>query len=316
METFIRTEIQQRFLEMKQGKTRSNFGQTERAKSVIALALEDYMVQKQHEKKQSIESMTLDEDFARIAANQIRMFIFAGNDSTSSSIVYVFHCLSKHPEVLSRLRQEHNAVFGGEADAAAILKETPALLNQCRYTLAVIKETLRLYPPASSLRQGSAGVSITDRLGNVYPTANLGATIMHRFVHVNPRFWPRPEEFLPERWMVEPGYELYTEPNSGAFRPFEHGPRNCIGQTLVYNEMRIVLILTARTFDIHSAYEEWDALQLEYEGLLTRLARKLGLKGEDIKTVRGERAYQTVKPGSHPADGYPCRVGLVKEEKA
>lgn len=312
MDAFIRKEIQQRFSEMKQEKASSGLNQPERAKSVIALALENYIAQKQQDKKETVENMTLDEDFACIAANQIRMFIFAGNDSTSSSIVYVYHCLSMYPEALTRLRQEHDHVFGTTRSAAALLKENPTLLNHCRYTLAVIKETLRLYPPASSLRQGAAGVSITDRLGNLYPTADLGATIMHRFVHVNPRFWPRPEEFLPERWLVEPGHELYTSPNTGAFRPFEHGPRNCIGQTLVYNEMRIVLILTARIFVIQPAYEEWDASQLANKGWLSGLARKTGLKGEDIKTVRGERAYQTVKPGSHPADGYPCRVTLVK----
>jgi hypothetical protein len=313
MEAFIRQEIQKRFLEIKQEKLRSGLVQSGRAKSVITLALEGYIAQKQHSKKESMESMTLDEEFARMAAIQIRMFIFAGNDSTSSSIVYAFHCLSKHPEVASRLRQEHDAVFGVNVNAASILKEDPAIINQCRYTLAVVKETLRLYPPASTLRQGSAGVSITDRLGNIYPTKDLGATIMHQFVHVNPRFWPRPEEFLPERWLVQPGHELYTAPSSGAYRPFEHGPRNCIGQTLVYNEMRIVLILTARTFDIQPAYEEWDTLQLENEGWLMRLARQLGLKGQEIKTVRGERAYQTVKAGAHPADGYPCRVAFLEK---
>jgi len=63
-----------------------------------------------------------------------------------------------------------------------------------------------------------------------------------------------PEEFIPERFLVDEGHQLY--PNPAAFRPFEQGPRNCIGQTLVYNEIGTVLIMTARIFDISPVYDE------------------------------------------------------------
>jgi cytochrome P450 len=312
MDTFIQKEIQQRFIEMKENRSLSRPNQLGHQKSIIALALTDYMSQKRQSGQEIVAKTELDEHFVRIAANQIRLFIFAGNDSTASSIVYTFHCLFNHPNVLTKLRQEHDDVFGTTTNAADMLKENPALINKCSYTLAVIKETLRLYPPASSLRRGSENVSINDLNGKAYPTKNLGATIMHHFVHTNPRFWPRPKEFLPERWTVDPDHELYPSMNTGAYRPFEHGPRNCIGQTLVYNEMRIALILTARKFDVAPAYEEWDALQLSQEGVLKKLARHVGLVGNPVKTVAGERAYQTIKAGAHPADGYPCLVTLAK----
>jgi hypothetical protein len=73
--------------------------------------------------------------------------------------------------------------------------------------------------------------------------------------------------------------------------------------------------MTARMFDIVPAYEEWDAMQRQKEGWLKKMARTLGLKGEDIKTVDGERAYQTSDAGAHPADRYPCRVSLVNQTK-
>jgi hypothetical protein len=75
--------------------------------------------------------------------------------------------------------------------------------------------------------------------------------------------------------------------------------------------MRIVLIMTARTFEISPAYDEWDAEQRAKEGWWTKTMRRVGLKSEEIKTVMGERAYQTSRAGAHPADGYPCRVALV-----
>ena len=221
--------------------------------------------------------------------------------------------LSKHPEALSQVRQEHDRVFGTDTSAAAdLLKANPAILNQCPYTLAVIKETLRIFPPASTSRQGrNDSTALTDRHGNIYPLdGDIGAEIIHPSVQKNPRIWPRAEEFLPERFLVEPWHELYPHP--AAWRPFEQGPRNCIGQTLVYTEMRIVLIMTARIFDIKPAYDEWDALQAASEGSLTKLARWTGFAGNQIKTVHGERAYQSEKAGSHPADGYPCRITLAQ----
>ncbi|KAL4808550.1 cytochrome P450 [Aspergillus unguis] len=305
LERCIRKELDLRFAEMQQDRLKET--KSKRAKSVIALALEAYLADQDQKETGSDK---LDDVFAQYATYQIRLFLFAGNDTTSSSIVYVYHMLSKHPDALIKLRQEHDAVFGTDiTTAASLIKSNPALLNQCPYTLAVIKETLRLFPPASTARQGLEGTNLTDRHGNIYPLdRTIGAEIIHPAIQKNPRLWPRAEEFLPERWLVEPGHELHPCP--AAWRPFEQGPRNCIGQTLVYNEMRIVLVLTARTFNIQPAYDEWDALKLQTEGLVPKLARWLGLENP-LKTVHGERAYQTDKAGTHPADGYPCRVTLI-----
>jgi len=307
--SFVRGELEKRFEEMKRERLASAPNPSKRAKSVMALALDAYITQ--NNQTETLENLSLRDDFARLAINQIRLFVFAGNDSTSSTIDYTYHLLSKHPEALAKLREEHDIVFGPIIGTASLLKDQPTLLNQCTYTLAVIKEVLRLYPPSSSLREGRPGISVTDNKGNIYPTEDLGVTLMHYFIHRNTRFWPRASEFLPERWLAGPDHELYVSQSNGAYRPFEQGSRNCIAHTLVYNELRIVLILTARAFDISPAYEEWDLMQRQNEGLLKRVARKWGLVGEKCKTVMGERAYQTSLAGAHPADGYPCRVTLV-----
>ena len=310
LEKFIDRELQKRFNEMKlEGSTSDGF-QPKKAKSVVSLVLEEYITN-QKKDKESLSNLKLNKDFAHIAANQIRLFIFAGNDTTATAIGYTYHMLATHPDALFNLRVELDSVFGIEGDVADQLREKPALLNQCRFTLAVIKETLRLYPPASSLREGTTEVSLIDRKGPAIPTEGLNATIMHRFIHTNPRVWPRPLEFLPARWLVEPGHELHVPTTSGAYRPFEHGPRNCIGQTLVLNELRIALAMTARTFHIAPAYEEWDAIKAANESSWTKLARQLGIKKDEPKAPKGERAYQTSRSGAHPAEGYPCRVTLL-----
>ncbi|PYH90485.1 cytochrome P450 [Aspergillus ellipticus CBS 707.79] len=303
MNKCIRAELERRFSEMQQG----GISGSKRAKSIIALALEAYL----GDKNEKITNTTnLDAHFAEYVTYQIRLFLFAGNDTTSSSIVYVYHLLSQHPDALTGVRQEHDQIFGNDPTVAAQrLRDQPALLNQCAYTMAVIKETLRLYPPAGTMRQGRDGLSLTDRHGNTYPLADdISITILHQPIQQNQRIWPRAKEFLPERWLVEAGHELYPDP--AAYRPFEQGPRNCIGQTLVYNEMRVVLVMTARQFDIRPAYDEWDAMKPKTEGLVARFMG-LGAGNPVRKTVDGDRAYQTEKAGTHPADGYPCRATLV-----
>ncbi|KAK7184811.1 AflN/verA/monooxygenase [Paraphaeosphaeria sporulosa] len=300
-----------RFEEMKRetATPTSNADRPKKAKSVVALALEQYIASQSH--TTSLPDLQLDTSFAAIASNQIRLFIFAGNDTTAATIVYTYHLLSLHPSALSTLRAELDSVFGTSAPVAPQLRANPGLLNQCAYTLAVIKETLRLYPPASSLREGTRAVSLVDRNGTAIPTEGLNATLMHRFIHSNARVWPRALDFLPERWLVAPGHALHVPAARGAYRPFELGPRNCIGQTLVLNELRVVLAMTARTFHVAPAYEEWDAICAANQGVARTLATKLGLTRDAPKPPRGERAYQTSRSGAHPAERYPCRVTLV-----
>jgi cytochrome P450 len=301
MSSFIRKELQMRFEEMTKERTTTgdNVVRNMKAKSVIALALEEYIAPKHAEKKTALQSIHLDENFARIAANQIRLFIFAGNDTTATAIVYTYHMLSQHAAILAKVRSEHDRIFGPDTNAGPLLRQQPALLNQCRYTLA-----------ASSIREGLAGISLVDRKGTIIPTEHLNATIMHRYVHVNPRIWPRPLDFERDRWLVDADHELHPPANS--FRPFEQGSRNCIGQTLVLNEIRVALVMTVRRFNLQPAYEEWDTIKKSSEGIYTTVLKRLGMKGEKCKEILGERAYQTSRSGAHPADGYPCRVSLVE----
>lgn len=142
----------------------------------------------------------LDPEFKAWATIQIQTFLFAGHDSTAATIVYSIYLLSKHPEILAKVRSEHDEVFGpGITAAAGMLKQHPELINRLPYTLAVIKETLRLFPAASALREGQPGVYLQDRNGSKYPTDSLCIWIIHTGVQRNPNYWPEPHAFKPER---------------------------------------------------------------------------------------------------------------------
>lgn len=285
MRRYIEAELDKRFAE------RQRDGAAGRAsRSVVALALDSYLAERRQGKA---SGGGMDKTFRAYATYQTRLFLFAGHDTTSSTLSYCYHLLSTHPDAMSRLRAEHDQVLGTDlAQVPSLLVDQPHLLNQLPYTLAVIKEATRLFPPASGLRQGVPGTDIIDEAGTPYPTAGVHVWVVHRALQRNPKYWPSPDAFLPERWLVGPDDPLY--PVKGAWRPFEFGPRNCIGQTLAMMELRMVLVMTAREFDVKTAYDEWD-----------RVHPRRG-----IKTVRGERAYEIESGGAHPVAGMPCRVRL------
>ncbi|KAL2045339.1 hypothetical protein N7G274_002422 [Stereocaulon virgatum] len=261
-----------------------------RNNTIVDLALTTY----QNEKGQGKSDTTLDTVFQGFAISQIRTFLFAGHDSTSSAICYTFHLLSTNPSARRRLISEHDRVLGPCQDrVSSQISANPHLLNQLPYTLAVVKEALRLYPPASSTRSGEPSHFITDLTGRQLPTDGFLVWSNSYAIHRDPNLWPDPDRFCPERWLVEKGDRLY--PQQGNFRPFEFGPRNCIGQELAMLELKLVLVMTIRGFEVTSVYEEWDRLN--------------PING--TKTINGDRAYQILSGAAHPSDGLPCRVSLV-----
>jgi hypothetical protein len=304
MNKYIRQELEKTYQETKRElSTGASERKAKSIKSVTTLALDAYLAERQG--TDVLQQEKLDPSFADYATYQIRVFLFAGTDTTASMMVYVYHRLAKHPDWLGKLRKEHDEVFGTDpANAAAILKENPSLLNSCKLTLAFLKETLRLHGPAGTMRSGLPGITITDLEGNEQPMDYVGANVLHQALHINPRVWPKATEFLPERFLVGPEDELHPYP--AAFRPFEQGPRNCIGQTLVWNELKISVILTCRDLEIRDAYDDFDAKLQSEMGIGKRLKTKIF--GEPIKTLHGDRAYQTDSGGLHPVNGYPCYV--------
>lgn len=180
MDRYIGNELDKRFSEYKADKDEK------RQKSVIDLVLQAYIAQSGEQKPEK-----LDPEFRSFAIRQIRLFLFTGHDSTSSTICYAFHLLSRNPEVLKRIRAEHDQVLGRDVSKAShFLEKNSKLLNDLSYTTAVIKEVLRLFPPAASSRQGKLGTSIHDDLGTTCPTDDvIMIWTIHVELHRNPKYW-------------------------------------------------------------------------------------------------------------------------------
>jgi cytochrome P450 len=281
MDKYINRDLDKRYSTTK-GHTQS--------KTIIDLALTAYKsenVSNGHDQ----DKILLDAVFRKYALSQMKVFIFAGHDATSTTICYSWLLLSRNPHAMAQIRAEHDAVLGPDrTQAASRLNEQPALLNQLPYTLAVIKETLRIFPVVSSPRGGLEDFVLNDSNGQRFPTANCLVWAVHHGVHNSPLWWPRVGEFLPDRFLPDRPEEL--RPLKNAWRPFEIGPRACIGTELAMTELKIVLALTVRDFDLREAFTEWDEAH----------------NPKGVKRVNGERAYQIQLGSAHPADGLPVHI--------
>ena len=283
MDTYIGNELDKRYSEFKADRD------GKRTKAVIDLVLQAYL-------PENTKSMAdkLDPEFRAFAISQIRLFVFVGHDSTSSTICYILHLLATHPRALLQIREEHDNILGKDLlTLHSLLRTQPHLVNDLPYTTAVIKESLRLFPPGGCSRAAKPGVVLIDDNGNRCPTEGAAAVFtIHTEMHRAPAYWEKSDEFIPERWLVEPGHELY--PVTGAYRAFEIGPRNCVAQGFVMTELRVILACVVRQFDFQPAYDEWDRLH----------------PSKSIRKYRGERAYQIEEGAAHPVEHYPCRVSI------
>ena len=255
--------------------------------TIFGLALDKYF----EEQPVSETAGNLDKTFKKFAISQMKGLILAGHGTTANTICFIYYLLFANPSSLQRVREEYDHVFGKDLDGTSsrIIQE-PHLLNQLPYTLAVIKETLRLYPADSSPRRGDAEFSLMEN-GRQYPTEVTMVWTLLQAIHRDPQYWPQADSFLPDRWLVPKDHLLY--PVKGAWRAFELGPRNCIGQELAILEMKLALALTIRKFDFTPSFREWE-----------RIHRK------GPNTLNGEIAYQTLDGTNRPRNGFPCRVAV------
>lgn len=308
MSSYIGKVVDERFAK-RLAESESEFKSTEKSRTptsrtILDLALDSYLSGSSNQ-DEAIENAqdgpppAMDSACKAGVITQIRTFLFAGHDTTSSTLCYVFHLLSKHPYALQRVRAEHDSVLGTNKDAAAeVIRANPHILNKLEYTLAIIKETLRLYPVASGPRAGSKDLFLRDpKTGEMWPTEGYLVWLAHYGLHHNEDVWGATANlFDPDRFM--PG--RIGEIPEGAFRPFETGPRNCVGQNLALIEARVVLALTLRKFEFE--------LRLGEEG-----GKRDKVWTEGKQDVDGEELYPVLIGAAKPREGMPVRVRIAKD---
>jgi hypothetical protein len=155
--------------------------------------------------------------------------------------------------------------------------------------------------------------------GQPLPIANWIFWPLSLLIHRNKRFFPDPESFVPERFMPSqtpyPEAELFTPAGEDAWRPFEKGPRSCIGEQLAMIESKIILALLIPEFDFVA--EVNGVVLKEQRGRPTISDAKQETKdtgkrqsGVELPTVEGYAIYQMLKGTAKPAYGMPGRIYL------
>ncbi|KAK1593451.1 cytochrome P450 4V3 [Colletotrichum navitas] len=231
-------------------KTKKSSGKT-----IIDLALKP-IKSAAHEEKAPVT----DQLFVDTVISQLKLFMFAGYDTTATTLCWVMHCIAKNPEVARKLRDEHNKILGEDpAMAAENLQQSPHLINSLLYTGGIIREALRLNPGPASLRDGKPHYTIIDKeTGDRYPTDGFIVWDGTRSRSLSEELWPRAKEVVPERWVTTDENDP-LRPKKHSWRMFGVGPRNCIGQELAVMEMKMVLVFMAREIDIDCAWDKWNA---------------------------------------------------------
>jgi cytochrome P450 len=162
----------------------------------------------------------------------------AGHETSAIALSMCFDLLARHPEVRERLETELDSVLGGRPACAEDCARLP-------YLDMVIHETLRLRPPVWSMGRF---VAKEVQLGGYTLPPGIGLVFSQWVTHRNPKWFPEPESFRPERW--ENGF-VNRLPRYAYF-PFGRGPRLCIGYTFALMEMALMLSTICRRFRLEA----------------------------------------------------------------
>jgi cytochrome P450 len=181
-----------------------------------------------------------DDDGAGMSDGQLRdevMTLFlAGHETTSLALAHALYLLSLNHAALRRLHDEISQVLQGRLPTADDVRSLP-------FTEWVLKETMRLYPPAWAT--GRETTEPYELRGHTIP---VGSQLMSSqwIVHRDARWYPDPERFDPERWSPERAKDIPRY----AYFPFGGGPRVCIGNHFAMMEATLLLAMIVQRFRV------------------------------------------------------------------
>lgn len=174
------------------------------------------------------------------AHNEALTMFFAGHHTTAACLCWTLYLLATNPVWMRRVRDEARAVLGDRL---------PTMADANRFPIAqmVLKESMRIYPPAWSLFCREAVEEV--ELGG-YTIPKGGWCFMYPWVlQIDPRYFPEPHRFDPERFLPEREKEIPT----GAYVPFGLGGHSCIGQKMSMITLEQMLPLLVRNLDFRLA---------------------------------------------------------------
>ncbi len=176
---------------------------------------------------------------------QINTFLIAGHETTSGLLSCTIYALLKHPEVLKKAYEEVDRVLGPDINA----RPTYQQVTQLTYITQVLKEALRLWPPAPAY--GIAPLNDETIGGKYRLKKNTFITVLVMALHRDPSVWgPNPDKFDPDNF----SREAEAKRPINAWKPFGNGQRACIGRGFAMHEAALAIGMILQRFklmDIH-----------------------------------------------------------------
>ncbi|MDQ2869852.1 MAG: cytochrome P450 [Acidobacteriota bacterium] len=209
----------------------------------------------------------------------ITLFV-AGHETTAIAISWTLFLLARHPEIEERLHREIAGAVGNRLPAASDLPRLP-------FAEAVVKESLRLYPPAYVIgREALKDCVVGGYRIPARATVYFSPWVLHR----DARWFPDPESFRPDRWSDGSTAKLPRY----VYIPFGGGPRICIGERFAMMEAVLVLTTILRRFRLEMAGPDpvpFLSITLRPEGGPVMKVRDRG--GSEPGSEIGSRASET-----------------------
>ncbi|WP_281235345.1 cytochrome P450 [Flavobacterium gelatinilyticum] len=169
--------------------------------------------------------------------DEIKVLFIAGHETTANALTFTLQFLGNNTEVQQKIFDEIAEV---EAETDNVIEQ----LQKMVYTNAVINESMRLYPPAwITDRQNVEDDSLVHF--NIKKDTLIGISFYE--LHRNPKYWERPDEFIPERFLGE-----QKKKSMPYFYPFGAGPRMCIGSGFAVYEMCLAISQIVKRYVIKS----------------------------------------------------------------
>ncbi|MDQ3052073.1 MAG: cytochrome P450 [Bacteroidota bacterium] len=216
--------------------------------------------------------------------DEVMTLFVAGHETTANSLSWTMYLLSRHPEVMQKCVNEINQVLQNRLPAFSNIGEL-------KYLTMVIEESMRLYPPAWIIGRKTIH---HDAFGGYKFAPGHNVLISPYALHRDPRYWPDPEKFLPERFLPD---EIKKRPRN-SYLPFGAGPRMCIGNNFAMMEMQLVISMLLQKFRFTPANNQ----PVIPEPLIT--LRPLGgvwLKLQTINNTTDTKPHAVIQNNSNPA---------------
>lgn len=164
--------------------------------------------------------------------DEVMTMFLAGHETTAAALTWTWFLLGQNLEVQARVQAEVQQVLGNRPPAAADIPQLKLCEN-------VLREAMRLYPPAYVVGRRALNNCV---IGNHFIAKGTNVLMSQWVVHRDPRWYERPDEFLPDRWSSG----LTSRLPKYAYFPFGGGPRVCIGNGFAMLEGVLVLATMAQ----------------------------------------------------------------------